>query len=100
MGNKMTEQNYLVVQNNVVDNLVVWDGDTNTWVPPSDATMLVAATTPADIWVLNADKTAFELQTVVGAGDIGFSWDGSTLHTNQQQPAISTQPKTSGTQTV
>jgi hypothetical protein len=88
----MTTQNYLMVQSNVVTNNIVWDGNTETWTPPSDATMLVDATTPAMVWELNQDKTAYILVEVIGAGDIGFTWDGSVLTTNQPQPTIPTQP--------
>jgi hypothetical protein len=95
--NKMTTQNYLVVENNVVDNIVLWDGDINTWQPPTDATMLVQATTPAMIWELNADKTDNVLVEVVGVGQIGFTWNGTVLTTNQPKPPIPVQPVTTGT---
>jgi len=85
----MTTQNYLQIQNNLVTNLVVWDGDTNTWTPPADATMLIQATTPAIVWVnenpINEDSN-WVLQEVMGAGNIGFTWDGTLLTTNQPQP--------------
>ena len=93
----MTTQNYLVVENNVVSNVCVWDGDINTWTPSSDATMLIQATTPAMVWELNTDKTAYVLTEVLGAGSIGFTWDGSVLTTNEPQPTIPTQPTTTGT---
>jgi len=93
----MTTQNYLVVENNVVDNIVLWDGDINTWQPPTDATMLVQATTPAMIWELNADKTDNVLVEVVGVGQIGFTWNGTVLTTNQPKPPIPVQPVTTGT---
>ena len=28
------EQNYLIIEQNVVDNIVVWNGDTTQWTPP------------------------------------------------------------------
>jgi len=86
----MTTQNYLMVQSNVVTNNVVWDGDTQTWTPPSNATMLVDATTPAMVWELNQDKTDYILVEQIGAGDIGFTWNGSVLTTNEPQPTIPT----------
>lgn len=82
----MTIQNYLVVENNEVTNVCVWDGDVNTWTPPLDATMLVQFTTPAIVWKLNSDKTDYVLTEVVGAGDIGFTWDGKVVTTNQPKP--------------
>jgi len=83
----MTTQNYFVVENNVVTNVVVWDGDVNTWQPPADATMLVGATTPAMVWELNnLLPPTYELTEVIGAGAIGFTWNGTVLTTNDPQP--------------
>ena len=84
----MTTQNYLMVENDVVTNVCVWDGNINTWSPPADATMLIQATTPAIVWQLNADKTDWVLTEVIGSGAIGFSWDGSVVTTNQPKPTI------------
>jgi hypothetical protein len=33
MGNFMVS-NWAMIQNNLVENIVVWDGDENTWQPP------------------------------------------------------------------
>ena len=99
----MTIQNYLMINEstNVVDNICLWDGNTNTWQPPTDTLMLVQATTPAIVWVLNADKTDFILGEQLGVGQIGFTWDGTVLTTNQAKPpAPQQQPVTSGTQSL
>ena len=95
----MTTQNYLVVENNVVTNVCVWDGDTNTWQPPTDATMLVQADTQALVWRLNADKTDYVLVEVLGVGGIVFTWNTTTqvLTTNQTKPEVPVQPVTTGT---
>jgi hypothetical protein len=47
------EQNYLMVNTstNIVENIFVWNGDTNTWQPPANTLMLVQATTPAMVWL-------------------------------------------------
>lgn len=95
----MTTQNYLVVENNVVSNVCVWDGNVNTWQPPTDATMLIQANTNAMIWEINVDKTAFILVKKLGVGTIGFTWDGTVLTTNEPQPTVpttSTQSTTTG----
>jgi hypothetical protein len=84
----MTTQNYLVVEENTVNNLVLWDGNVNTWQPPAGAIMLVADTTPAMIWGFNADKTDVILVEVMGAGQIGFTWNGTVVTTNEPKPAI------------
>ena len=66
--------------------------------PPADSIQLVTATTPAMIWEYT--NSAWTLTQVMGTGDIGFTWDGTVLTTNQPQPAPIVQPKTSGTQTI
>jgi hypothetical protein len=88
----MKTENYLVIENNVVTNIVVWDGS-NDWTPPTNATMLVQATTPAMVWECNMPLTkppTFTLQEVLGAGQIGFTWDGTVLTTNQPEPSVQT----------
>ena len=93
----MTIQNYLVVENNIVTNVVIWDGNTNTWQPPSNATMLIQATTPALIWQSdNLIPPAWILVEVMGVGNIGFTWNNTVLTTNQPKPIKP--PVTSGTQ--
>lgn len=84
----MTAQNYLQIENNVVTNIVFWDGNPSSWMPPADATMLPLATTPAMVWVGQTEppNPIFTLEQVIGAGAIGFTWDGSVLTTNQPQP--------------
>jgi len=86
----MTIQNYFLIDSkNVVDNVIVWDGGSD-WTPPAGYTMLVKSTTPAMIWQLNTSATpnVYELVEVVGAGGIGFTWNGTVLTTNQPQPTI------------
>ena len=99
----MTTQNYLVIESNVVTNIVVWDGDTNTWQPPADATMLVQATTPAMVWepiYTNKVITGWQLVEEIGQGAIGFTWNGTVLTTNEPEPAVPVQPVASGVQTA
>jgi hypothetical protein len=88
----MTTQNYLIVEANIVTNNVVWDGDVNTWTPPLDSIQLIQTTTPAMVWIDIAPVTNpptppnYVLQEIMGAGDIGFTWNGTVLTTNQPQP--------------
>jgi hypothetical protein len=84
----MTIKNYLIIENNVVTNTVVWDGNPNTWQPPIDSIQLVLETTGAMLWVLNTERTEFVLEEQLGAGSIGFTWDGSVLTTNEPKPEI------------
>jgi hypothetical protein len=76
----------MVNQNNVVDNTIDWDGNTDTWQPPLNYLLLVQATTPAMVWAANQDNTGAILKEVIGAGGIGFTWNGSVLTTNQPEP--------------
>ena len=111
----MTTQNYLIIEQNVVTNNVVWDGDTTQWTPPADSIALIQATTPAMVWVgLRTENLpasipptytlTYELQEQIGVGSIGFTWDGSVLTTNEPQPTppkeAPDQPTTSGTTTI
>lgn len=99
----MTIQNYLIIENNVVTNNVVWDGNTETWQPPVNSVQVIDSTTPALVWILNADKSDWVLNEQMGAGDIGFTWNGSVLTTNEPKPPIPpepVQPTTQGTQTL
>ena len=87
----MTTQNYLEVNTeNVVDNIIVWDGNVNTWTPPAGYTMLVKSTTPALVWRKDNSVTPpiYVLVEVIGAGSIGFTWNTTTkvLTTNQPNP--------------
>ena len=87
----MTTQNYLIVENNIVTNDVVWDGNTETWQPPTDSIQLIQNTTLAMIWepvVVDNKVTDYVLVEQIGAGAIGFTWDGSVLTTDQPKPVI------------
>ena len=101
----MTTQNYLMINKstNIVDNICLWDGDTNTWHPPSDMLMLVQADTISLTWKeveTNGKITDWVLGETIGVGDIGFTWDGTLLTTTAPKPKILIQPATTGTQTI
>lgn len=74
-------ENYVLVdtQTNIVDNLVVWDGNTEQWTPPASHIALPQATTPRLIWVKNETTQAWEQIEVMGTGGIGDAWDGQKL---------------------
>lgn len=98
----MTTQNYLVINQstNVVENVCLWDGNTNTWQPPQGYLMLVQDTTPAMVWQLNADKTDWVLGEEMGVGGINFTWNGTACITNESKPPAPPKPKTEGLQTL
>ena len=83
----MTVQSYLIIENNVVTNAVMWDGGPD-WTPPAGSTAHIRSTMPAKIWVLNETTKAWELQVVLGAGGRGHTWDGTHLTTNQPMPTL------------
>lgn len=100
----MITQNYLIIEENVVTNICVWDGDTNTWQPPIGATMLFQESTPAMVWQYDSVSKQWVLFEIMGAADIGFTWNGTVCITNQPEPtpmiASINQPTTSGTTTI
>ena len=99
----MTTQNYLIVEAHIVTNNVVWDGDVNTWTPPADSIQLIQATTPAMIWeavIVDNKITDYVLTEQIGAGSIGFTWDGTNCVTNEPKPEIPIQPISTGTQVL
>ena len=80
-----------MVQLDIVTNVVFWDGNTDTWTPPSDATMLIQSTISAMVWTpifVDGVITDYVLTEVLGVGDIGFTWNGSVLTTNQPKPQV------------
>ena len=100
----MTVQDYCMIneQTNVCDNICIWDGNPNTWTPPANYLMLVQAMVPAKIWQLDKTILEYVLVVVVGAGEIGFTWDGTYLTTNEPQPTVpvDNQPLSEGAQTL
>jgi hypothetical protein len=81
----------MVNPENVVDNVCVWNGDTNTWQPPEGYTMLVQATTPAMVWeavIVDEKVTDWVLVEQIGQGQIGFTWNGTACVTNEPKPEI------------
>jgi len=100
----MTIQNYFLIDaNNVVDNLFVWDGDTQTWTPPASHTYVVQATTPSKDWGWDKVLKDWVLVEIVGHGDIGFTWDETVLTTSAPKPPplpVPEPPTVEGAQTL
>jgi hypothetical protein len=99
----MISQPYFIIKDDVVVTTVIWDGDTTQWTPPEGSIAIVQATTPALIWYpVYVDKvvTDFVLTQEIGAGQNGFTWDGSVLTTNEPKPKIPDQPVATGVQTI
>ena len=96
------EQSYLVINLtiNTIDNLVTWDGNTDTWQPPQNCICEVQATLVGYVWDLLEGATEWTLEPKVGYCDIGFTWNplNGTGITNQPKPPLP--PQTNGLQTV
>ena len=86
----MINQGYLIVENNIVTNSIMWDGNVNTWTPPKDSIQLVISEIPAKVWELDFEATPmiYVLKEQIGMGQVGFTWDGSVLTTNEPQPPM------------
>ena len=85
------EQNYLIIESNIVTNVCVWNGDTTQWTPPQGSIALTQDTVPAMVWkpVYESDIIInWQLTEELGAGAIGYTWDGTVLTTNQPKPAV------------
>lgn len=94
----MSTQNYCMINvgTNVCDNVVLWDGNSETWNPPADYLLLAQATVPSYVWILNSDETEWVLGSEIGQGQIGFTWDGTALTTNAEKPPTPVLPGPSG----
>ena len=91
MLQEFINQQYLIIESNVVTNIVVWNGDTTQWTPPSGSIALVQATTPTMVWqAVYTDKkiTDWVLVEQLGNAQIGFTWDGTICTTNEPKPPI------------
>lgn len=91
MLEEFINQNYLIIQSNVVANIVVWNGDTTQWTPPAGSIALVQSTTPAMVWqsvIVDGKIVDYVLGQEIGVADIGFTWDGTVLNTNQPKPTV------------
>lgn len=103
-------ENYCMIDEstNTCVNVLVWDGDVNKWQPPSGYLVLKQASTPAKDWLLDTALTPpdYVLTEMVGGGQIGFTWDGTYLTTNEPKPEYvppvvsADQPASNGTQNV
>jgi hypothetical protein len=99
----MTLQNYLMIDLsvNTVENICLWDGNTETWQPPAGYLMLVQATTMALVWRWDAAITDWVLSQQIGQAQIGFIWNGTECVTNDPKPEPpQPQPTTEGTQNL
>lgn len=102
----MTTQNYLIIQENVVTNVVIWDGDITSWAPPADAVVFGQEEVVKNTWVWNSASQDWELTgTVTAVAHIGDLWDGTSFSEPKptdppQVEATQAQPISNGTQTL
>lgn len=103
MIQEATIQQYLIIEENVVTNIVLWNGDISTWTPPQGSIALVQANTPALVWepvIVDNKLSDWVLGEQLGVGNIGFTWNGTVCTTNEPKPEIPVQPTTTGTETA
>lgn len=90
--------NYLLINTAITpktcDNVVVWDGDTNKWSPPESHIALLQETTSSKDWSWDATSNTWILTESIGNGQIGYTWDGVALTTNEPQPVVPQNPPT------
>jgi len=87
----MTNKNYLIIESNVVANICVWDGNPITWQPPAGSITFPQEEVSAMVWdpvIIDGVITDYVLTKQLGAGQIGFTWDGTILTTNEPKPEI------------
>jgi hypothetical protein len=90
----MTTQNYLIIENNIVTNIVMWDGNLNTWTPPVNSIQIVKETVTTKLWDSFSQtidgKTVIDWQLVEKpvVAEVGYTWDGQYLITNEPKPAV------------
>jgi len=102
----MTTQAYCLINSadNIVDNVVMWDGDTSTWTPPESHSYVLRDTTPSVEWLWDKNARDWVLTEDIGHGGIGFAWDGSVLTTTAPKPppppVPPSQPTVEGAQTL
>jgi hypothetical protein len=89
----MTNQNYLIIESGIISNSCVWDGNTETWIPPINSIQLPQDTTPVMLWVLDVTTGIYKLVQSIGGAGIGFTWDGEVATTNEPQPPDEVKPE-------
>jgi hypothetical protein len=86
----METQNYFAIntKNNICENTVVWDGKQESWTLVGDWLLLPQTTTPAKVWNYDVQTKTWFLDVHIGRGNIGFTWGGEHLVTNEDQPTV------------
>ena len=71
--------NYALVnkQTKLVDNIVEWDGDLETWQPPKTHEAIFTADKVTIGWVWNPETNDYEQVQTVGNVHFGETWDGT-----------------------
>lgn len=95
-------QTYLLIntQTKIVDNLIDWDGNPNTWNPPENYICQLQATTISYVWDLPDGATDYILVPKEGQGAINFTWDFTTKAVTTNQPKPPLPPQTNGLQSI
>lgn len=73
----MAEENYCLIKDGVVENVVIWDGDTDKWSPPSGYTCIKSAE-----W---SSPDGLKVQYGVGDKYDGSSWSHTDDRSTDQK---------------
>lgn len=81
------DKNYYLINEttNVCENIVVWDGNNDTWSQPQGYFLLEQDSTNSKAWAWNKETNDWEIH-ISDYANIGFIWDGSYLNTNEEKP--------------
>lgn len=84
----MENKDYLMINKstNTVDNIFVWDGNKETWNVPDEYNVFLKEEVKAKIWSYNDNIKDYEIVIKLGAGEIGYLFDGEFVKTNQEKP--------------
>jgi hypothetical protein len=89
-------------ETNICENIIIWDGDSSKWAPPSEYLIFELASIPVILW--KYDDAIKDFGPITPEGELGcpgYTWDGT--HLVQPKPEVikeEPQPLTEGTQTL
>ena len=82
------EKTYLMINKltNIVENIVIWTGNTDEWSPPSMFITRPQEEVMAQVWQWNGESKEWNSADILGMGGIGDIWNGERLNRNKPEP--------------